>query len=351
MGQQSSQLSPANITTANLSYTTKGSGSFNVSFIDQVNRDIASNRLLTLGYGLSLGRYGSISITALKDYLNNAGVTVFSVYTVPLGGGTTAGVMSLSAQSQRGGSAGDTNNFTSTLQKSVPSGAGYGYSVQARSNGANLGVFTEQTDTGNYTASVAQQYGVSSTSLEANGGVAVLGKDVFMSRRIDQSFGVVKVADYPDVTVLADNQPVAQTNKDGVALIPRLRAYDRNIISIDPQGIPLDATIQGVAVEAVPYYRSGVAVKFPIKRSNSATFTLNLQDGSPIPIGASVVIDGGEEVFTVGELGLVYVTNLEPITKLHATWQNQICNFKIKFTPSNDPLADLGAVVCTGAEK
>ena len=348
VGQQTAQSSPADITIANLSYTTKSSGSFNVSFINQVNRDIASNRLLTLGYGLSLGQIGSISITALKDYLNNGEITIFCMYSVPLGKTTTA---SVSAQSQRGGSAGGTNNFTSTLQRSVPSAAGYGYSLQARSNGANLGSYTQQTEFGNYTASVAQQSGFSSTSFDVNGGVAALGSEVFMSRRIDQSFGVATIPDYPDVTILADNQPVAKTNKDGVALVPRLRAYDRNIISIEPVDIPLDATIQGVKVEAVPYYRSGIAVKFPIERSNSATFTLKLEDGDDVPLGASILMDGKKDVFSVGEGGWVYVANLGPLSKLHATWQDQRCNFEIKFAPSNDPLPDLGTVICKGWEK
>ena len=46
------------------------------------------------------------------------------------------------------------------------------------------------------------------------------------SRRLDQSFAVVEVADYPGMTVFVENQPIGRTDKKGRVLLDSLRAYE-----------------------------------------------------------------------------------------------------------------------------
>ena len=350
-GQLVSQFSPANQVTANLSYTTKRSGSVNLAFVSQINRNIPSSKLITLGYGVSLRRFGSLSISALRDLGGlDSGTTIYTMLSIPLGIMTSS---SLSAQSRRGGSgymggngSTNTNDLIASIQKNVPSGEGYGYALQTRNGGSSQASFIQQTYLGNYTASVADYLGITSTSFDVNGGVAILGSDIFMSRRIDQSFAVARVPDYPNITVLADNQAAGITNKRGTALIPRLRAYDKNEISIDPTDLPLDAKILGIKVEAVPYYRSGIEVNFPVSHSDAAIFTLILENGTPVPTGATVKIDTKEEIFRVGDDGEVYVQNLSVITHLHASWKKQNCEFEVNYLASNDPLPNLGIIIC-----
>jgi outer membrane usher protein len=186
--------------------------------------------------------------------------------------------------------------------------------------------------------------------LDASGGIAFLGSDAFLSRSIDQSFAVVRVADYPDVRVLADNQPAGRTNAAGNALIPHLRAYDNNVISIDQRDLPMDAEINTLKLDAVPYFRSGVEVKFPIKRSRGATLTLHLENGKPVPVGATVQEVGKAEIYTVGYEGEVYVVGLGSNTTIVATWGNQHCKFEVAFSVSPNPLPDLGIFICKGVK-
>jgi outer membrane usher protein len=186
------------------------------------------------------------------------------------------------------------------------------------------------------------------TSLGVSGGVAILGGDAFPSRRIDQSFAVVRIPDYPNVHVLTDNQPAGRTDADGNALIPRLRAYDVNMILIDQRDLPMDAKISALKVEAVPYFRSGIDVPFPVKFSNGATFTIHLEDGTPLPVGASVHEVGGNGIYPVGYDGEVYVTGLSPVTRLRALWNGQSCEFEVSYTRSADPVPDLGTFICKG---
>ena len=188
------------------------------------------------------------------------------------------------------------------------------------------------------------------TRLDISGGLAVLGDDAFLSRRIDQSFAVVSIPDYPNVHVLVDNQPAGRTDANGDALIPMLRAYDKNVISIDQRDLPLDAEISTLKLDAVPYFRSGIEMKFPVKHSRGATLTIRLEDGKPLPVGASVQEVGKDEIYTVGYDGEVYVVGLEPTNRLRATWGSQSCEFDVRFTANADPLPDLGTFICQGVK-
>ena len=101
----------------------------------------------------------------------------------------------------------------------------------------------------------------------------------------------MRIPDYPSIHILADNQLVGLTNADGNALIPRLRAYDRNVISIDQRDLPLDAEIGTLKLEVAPYFRSGISVPFPIRRAPAAMLTLRLENGLPVPVGALIEIN------------------------------------------------------------
>jgi len=254
--------------------------------------------------------------------------------------------VSFSSQSTRSAGEEHSGNFTTTLQRNLPSGEGYGYQVIARDDGYREAAYALQNNIGTYSIDAAQTGGTTATRLNVSGGVALLGSDIFMSRRIDQSFAVARIPDYPDVRILADNQPAGRTNANGNALIPRLRAYDVNMISIDQRDVPLDAQIGKLRLEAVPYFRSGIAISFPIKRSRGATFTVHLEDGTALPVGANVQKTGSDEAYTVGYGGEVYVAGLDPTTRLHASWGNRHCEFDVYFTASAEALPDLGTYIC-----
>ena len=131
----------------------------------------------------------------------------------------------------------------------------------------------------------------------------MVGGHPFLSRAITDSFGVVRVADYPNVRVLQDNQVVGKTDADGYAVLPRMRAYDKNLVSIDQDDLPLDAAIGSLKLIATPYYRSGVLVDFPVKRERGGTLRVVLEDGSDLPSGALSQIVGQDEEFPVALRG------------------------------------------------
>ena len=347
VGQPAFQTAPASQTSTNVSYTMGTSGSIGIAYIGQVNRELPNTSIVSVSYSISISKVGYFSISALRDLAGNSGTSLYSMLTIALDTSTS---ISVGGQTSVAASNGNSNNLATTLQRNLPSGDGYGYLVQARSDNTGQASYSHQNSFGTYMVGVAQDQDSTAMRFNTTGGIAVLGGDLFFGRRIDQSFAVASIPDYPNVEILADNQPVARTNSNGNALIPRLRAYDRNTISIDPMNLPLDARVNAITVDAIPYYRSGVVLKFPIHRSYGATMTIQLENGSFMPVGSTVQIDQDSEIFTVGFDGEVYVAGLTSKNLLTATGRGKTCFFEFDYEVSTDPLPDLGVFICKGVK-
>ena len=348
VGQVPALPPPIHSSSLSLGYMAGAAGAVSVAYVGEHNRDQADTRIATASYSVSLGSFGSFTLSALRNLTGEVSTSIFALMSIPLGASRS---INISAQSVRGAATETRTDFTTTLQRNLPMGEGYGYRLQARSDHSTQAALSLQNNFVTSTLELAQSQSITATRLGVSGGVAILGRDAFLSRRIDQSFAVVRIPDYPNVRVLTDNQPAGRTDAEGNALIPRLRAYDVNVISVDQHDLPMDAQINALEVEAVPYFRSGIDVPFPIKFSNGATLTIHLEDGTPLPAGASVHEVGGNGLYSVGYDGEVYVTGLGPATRLRALWNGQRCEFEVSYTRSADPLPDLGVFLCKGVNR
>ena len=238
------------------------------------------------------------------------------------------------------------------VQKNLPEGPGFGYRLMAQDglNQRQEANGSWQTNSGTYTAGVSQQSGNSSTRLGASGGVAFLGDSAFASRRIDDSFAVVKAGSYPDVRVYYENRTAGTTDDQGLALIPHLRPYQQNRISVEEADLPMEAEIEKRELLLTPALRSGSYAEFPIKTIHGGTVTIVLEDGSFIPSGATVIMLDQEDEFPVGLRGQVFLPALSESSDLLVTWKGQGCQINLKLPPNSPPLADLGRHVCAGVK-
>ncbi|HEX2238601.1 MAG TPA: FimD/PapC C-terminal domain-containing protein [Gammaproteobacteria bacterium] len=177
-----------------------------------------------------------------------------------------------------------------------------------------------QNDTGTYSAEAARFQGSNAHRLGATGSVVVLSDRGFLTRWLDDSSGTVKVADYPDVQVNAENHPIAHTDSHGIALMPRLRSFEYNHISMEQADLQLDEQIGSVQVDARPACRRGVLIDLPVHSTRGALLTIGLKDGSQLPAGATVKWIRGSQVFPVAMRGEVYVTGLKNHNRLRTLW-------------------------------
>jgi outer membrane usher protein len=171
---------------------------------------------------------------------------------------------------------------------------------------------------------------------------------LFAGRRIDGSFALVEVPGQQGVMVYADNQPVARTDRDGFALVPRLRAYQHNPIRIDMKGLPIDAVADVLEKSAVPAARSGLKLKFPIRSTRSAMMHLVRDDGTPVPPGAEVRTAGQSEPAFVALEGRFYLTDPSDGQVLEVRWATGTCNARLPIVDQDAPMPELGTVRCSG---
>ncbi|MGE5621392.1 MAG: fimbria/pilus outer membrane usher protein [Candidatus Bathyarchaeota archaeon] len=342
LGLGAPQYHPRQLTVARANYASGGIGSVFASYVHQANRAQPDVDLVSVGYNVGLQRDAFLSLFAMRSIKGEPVRTVGITLTYSLGPRTSASAL---AVRQRDG---DTPSFQ--LQQSLPQGSGAGYRVSATggSHPRNEAGLFLQMDYGTVSLEAAQLEKTTAFRVGATGGVAILGGRLRLARRLDESFALVKVGDYPDVPVYRDNQPVARTDATGSALIGSLRPYQKNNISISQQALPLDAEIGALTMTVTPVRRSGSLVEFPVKAVRGALLRIFLDNGLPLPAGALVTVAGQDDEFPVALRGEAYVTGLASRNELWATWKGQRCRLDVELPRDAGPLPVIGPLACHG---
>ena len=264
----------------------------------------------TLGWSMSITR--SVTLTANFTRFSGSAQPASNVFSLMLAG--PLGERDFATASVERRSDAPKTDVLLGVSRNLLETDSFGYRVlageQSETRRLELGAFW-QTGVGQYGIEAADAFGTRATRAYARGGVAAVNGEWRISRYLDQSFAVVKVADFPDVRVFANSQPVAKTDASGIAVIPRLTGFLPNVIAFDAEDVPLDGVF-GENVKRVKIAnRMGALVDMGVVRKLSATLTLLEPSGRPVPAGASAKIGAGDEEFPVARGGRVYVSGLE----------------------------------------
>lgn len=333
---------PRRVQLARTSFAAGRGGSVYASYVRQVGHEGGNARFVSAGYNAGLADRLYLSVFGLRALSGDRAYTVGVNFTWALGARTTAGA-------SRTWDANDSASAVQ-IQQSLPQGSGVGYRVLAGSGAGDRSQATLllQNAVGTYSLEAARSYGSNGYRAGASGGLAFLGGHAYPSRRIDDSFAVVKVGDYAGIDVYLDNQPVARTNDAGYALLTRLRPYQSNVVAIQPERLPLDAEIADLRLELTPARRSAASADFPVRPARAALLRIVLDDGAPLPAGAVVsVVDRAEE-FPVARRGEAYVKGLAHRSIVRARWQGQHCDIEVSLPEHAGPLPVLGPLSCRG---
>ena len=343
LGAELSDLAPRSQHTVNVGLQLGRIGSLSATYASQSFRVGDPVSVATVGFSRQFGALFHLQLLALKTMGRDKGSSFSAYVTVPLGPRTTAGASASQSRSEGVRQ----NDTTVSLQRSLPPGEGSGYRLAMRNRDLEAsGAY--QTNANRFQVDVARFEGGTSGRAEVSGGVGYLGGHAFLSRSITGSFGVVQVADYPGVSVLLENQVVSRTNARGFAVLPDLRPYERNKISLREGDLPLDAQVEHLKLEAAPYYRSGVLIAFPVTRLRAAVMEVVLDDGSPLPSGALGRVRGQAEEFPVALRGELYVSGLGTTDRIDLSWKGQRCTIEVSYPETTEPLPNLGKFLCKG---
>ncbi|WP_319945974.1 fimbria/pilus outer membrane usher protein [Mesorhizobium sp. AR07] len=193
-----------------------------------------------------------------------------------------------------------------------------------------------------------QQYGNDfRATAEVDGAIALAGGSVFATNRIDDAFAVVD-AGVPGVAVQYQNRPIGRTNSRGLILIPGLKSYEPNTVSIDPSNLPVDADVPSTKDIVVPADRSGVVIRFGVSNKPKAALVSFIdKGGAPLEAGVSGRLENSLETFVVGYDGEAYIHGLERQNAIVIERADgSTCAAQFAYDPAPGQQVQIGNVVC-----
>jgi len=242
------------------------------------------------------------------------------------------------------------NSETISAQRTAPQAGGLGWRLDALHNNddsAGSAQFNYLTSVGEMRAGVGSGNGPTTGYVGYSGSLVLMDNHLFTARHIDDSFAVVSTGNVPDVPVKLANNGVGRTDDNGLLLVPRLNAYQRNVLAIDPTELPATSRVDQLEQFAVPTDRSGIAVHFPITSFGALTMTIVDRAGQIVPEGTAVRIDGREgEPTIVGFDGQFYIENPKPHEVLHVELPGGACRVTLPASPPTNRIDRLGTVQC-----
>jgi outer membrane usher protein len=333
---------PLQQTTAHIGWRNSKLGSFGLGYIRQNNRNRPDAELINANYNKNLGYGWFLNLSVGKNLNGSQDHSLGISLTYALGRRT-------SVNSNANWRSNGTNSAFVQLQQNLPLGDGFGYRVLAGVQGNERleAALSMQNQYGTYRLEAGRTRSTNAYRATARGGLAFMGQQFFAARHLGDSFAVVRLPGYPGVQVYSENQPVARTDKSGMALIPRLRPFQQNRISIEQMDLPLNTQIKKLEKIAVPYFRSGYAIDFPLQEANDATLNIIDTNGKSLPAGTLVSIAGKNETFIVAFNGQVYLSNLDQENQIVATFPDaSTCAFEMIYPETKEPMPDLGTFQC-----
>ena len=344
VGDTDLQLMVARQLLASAGYTFGRYGTLSIAYVARSYHDQASTTIGSLGYSFNVDRWGYFGVSVSRVRADDRSTQVNATWTLPIGTSTSAALSVDRVRSTAPGA--DRDERALSIQRNLPLGEGFGYRLRASDRGPRQAEIDYQNRYGTYSAEVAQAQGQTGERVSASGGVGFIGGNMFLSRTINDSFGLVRLPGYPDVRVYSENQEIGRTDAAGELVVPRLLPYQKNTVRIEQGDLPFDAEFDVLARDAVPYARSGVVVEFAVRPSRGALVKIMQDDGTPVPAGAQVRVEGQVGAFPVALNGDAYLTGLSPRNRAVATWLDHECAFEFDYPETGDPQPRLGPFVC-----
>jgi outer membrane usher protein len=300
---------------ANIGVTTGRWGSVGVAYVGILSaaEDV---KLVSLSYSLRLFAGISAFVSAFHDLARTAGSGVFLSLSMPFG---SRGSVSIGTNIQNGvpiatAQASQSANLVGDVGWVAAAQGGQG--VQSEHAFGNVdyksqyGLFGVGLD----------RFGRTTTArITADGAIAFADGRPFATNTIQDSFAVVDTDGTPGISVLDENRFVAKTGNSGRVLIPDLRSYELNRVSIDPNDVPADADVPVTMSLVRPQDRSAAIVRFPIRASRGALVVLVKPGGQPVPLGSQVTVQDSEETVVIGHGGEAFLRNLAAHNQLTVT--------------------------------
>jgi len=329
------------------SFSSEGAGVVGLAGAYVKTRGLGSLSTLSLNYSVRLGQRSSLAFSLTRVLGAAQGVAAGMSLMIPL----QDQVNLAGSAFHRGGR---TEGYVAASQ-GLTAETGSGWRVLAGTRGGEAfseGGWSYQGSRGLVTADVSTFAGHRTLRLGAQGGLVAIDGRVLASRTVQDSFALVEVPGYPDVGVHFQGSKLTRTDRDGIALLPRLHSFTHNAIQLDPSELPINAELDTIEQVAVPAWRSAVKVTFPVRSGRAALARIVFDDDEPAPAGAPIEIAGDQREFFVARRGEAFITGLQATNELRLKWKGATCAITLELPEVvKDEIARVGPLTCKGVQR
>jgi outer membrane usher protein len=310
-------------------------------FMHTESRDGSDSAILTANFGKQLAYDVSFSAGGYIDLKDRQNVGASLSLHVPLGKNYAASTGLNVSKDYAQPSASITRS-----SKNVPGSLGWRVNYSdggIRRASASANYVTGHND---LMGVVQATEGSASGNITATGSLVMADGDVFLARRIGEAFAIVD-AGHPGVPVLSQNRPVGRTGNNGKILIPDVVPYHKNKIEIETGELPIDAEVLQTETHTVVARNSGSVVKLNVATSISAAVVVfKLGDGSFVPAGSAITLNGGHEPFIAGYDGQAYLTGLKLENSAVVQHAEGTCRASFTYAPQAGAQVFIDGVLC-----
>ncbi|MGB8294840.1 MAG: fimbria/pilus outer membrane usher protein [Polyangia bacterium] len=256
-----------------------------------------------------------------------------------------------------GGAQGHGGTTQATVQQSLPLGPGLGYRVVASQgeNAVNEATAQYQGAYGRIEADY-QRLGWGGSeqghaSLTATGGLVFIGGNAYLTRPVQDSYALIRVPGVGGVHGTMSNQVIGTTDSKGNLLVPGLLHYYGNRVGIDDKDVPLDHDIGATEKVIAPPTRGGAVVTFPVRRVQSVSGTVVIDDQGATTLPAYgqiiVMVDQQRTVSPIDEAGNFYLENVPPGSySAEVQYADGVCTLPVAVPAGFTALVNVGTIRC-----
>ncbi len=192
------------------------------------------------------------------------------------------------------------------------------------------------------------------STVRVGSSIAFAGGHVGIGRRINDSFALL----YPHATLkgrsvvagqsLVNNDYLSKSGLLGAAVNGYLTSYVTQSVQYDVADVPTGYDIGPGVARVKPPYRSGYALRIGTDAFVSATGTLDMADGKPIPLAGGRIVakdgKGTSQSFFTNSVGRFAMQNLRPGVTYRVELFSTADSFEFAVPADSDGLVDLGTV-------
>jgi outer membrane usher protein len=164
----------------------------------------------------------------------------------------------------------------------------------------------------------AQGSGYGQTTMGMAGGLVVHGGGVTLSQPLGETMALVEAPDAANVGF--EVYPGVRTDSRGNAVLANLSPYRVNRLAVRTEDLGDNVEVKNAALDVVPTRGAVVLARF--ETSIGLRIMLNLSDksGKPLPFGAKVDNEQGQELGIVGTEGQTFITGAKESGVLNIKW-------------------------------